>query len=329
MTESSSLHLAARRRRTAGWVAAAGLAALVATTVVALSWRAQLPDPVASHWAVNGRADGFSSLNGILVVMLGVGVALVLGFGAVTLRLGQSAVTRRIGAAAMSWSALFLSLLTLGTLNIQRGLADARDVGGIGAVLLVAILGSLLPAVMVAVLVPGDPDLPTSDPVAADAPRANLSGGEGTTWIAHADAGPGIGAGVLVGALLLALVVMTRVWILLIVVGVVGILIGSMLRWVVRIDSTGLITHSAMGWPRIRVPLAEVVRADVIQLRPLRDFGGWGLRVGRGGRVGVVLRRGEALLVERTGDRSIAVTVDGAATAAGLLNALADRARSA
>jgi hypothetical protein len=40
-----------------------------------------------------------------------------------------------------------------------------------------------------------------------------------------------------------------------------------------------------------------------------------------------VLRSGEALLVERTGGRSVAVTVDGAATAAGLLNALADHAR--
>jgi hypothetical protein len=61
----------------------------------------------------------------------------------------------------------------------------------------------------------------------------------------------------------------------------------------------------------------------------MRDFGGWGWRVGRGGRVGVVTRKGEGLLVERTGGRSIVVTVDGAAGAAGLLNALADRERRA
>ena len=67
-----------------------------------------------------GTADGFSSLNDTLAAMLGLGVALVLGFGAVTLLLGQSAVTRRIGAAATIWSALFLSLLTLGTLYIPR-----------------------------------------------------------------------------------------------------------------------------------------------------------------------------------------------------------------
>lgn len=329
MTATSSLDPRfVTRRRTAGWVTAVGLAVVVAAMAVAQSWRAQLPDPVATHWGVDGTADGFSSLNGVLAVMLGFGMALVLGFGAVTLLLGQSAVTRRIGSAAVIGSALFISLLTLGMLYIQRGLADARDVGGIGGVLLVAIIGSLLPAVAVGALVPGDPRLSTSDAVAADAPRAKLTAGERTTWVARVDAGPVIGVGVAAGAVVLALVmVVTRVWALLIVVGLLGVLIASMLRWVVRVDSAGLAIRSAIGWPRVHVPLDEVVRADVIEVRPLRDFGGWGLRVGRGGRVGVVLRSGEAMLVERTGGRSVAVTVDGAATAAGVLNALADHAR--
>jgi uncharacterized membrane protein len=97
---SSSNPRPAARHRTAGWVIAVGLAVLVAATAVAQSWRGQLPDPVASHWGVDGTADVFSSVNGTLAVMLGFGVALVLGFGVVTLLLGQSAVTRRIAAAA-------------------------------------------------------------------------------------------------------------------------------------------------------------------------------------------------------------------------------------
>ncbi|HET8662184.1 MAG TPA: DUF1648 domain-containing protein [Micromonosporaceae bacterium] len=326
---SSSDPRFATRRRTAGWVTAVGLAVLVAAIAVAWSWRARLPDPVATHWGVDGTADGFSSLSGILAVMLGFGTVLVVGFGAVTLLLGHSAVTRRIGAAAVIWSALFMSLLTLGMLYVQRGLADARDADGIGGVLLVAVVGSLLPAVAAGALVPGDPRLPTSDVVAADAPRAELTAGERTTWVARAGAGPVVGVGAAAGAVLLALVVVmvTRVWALLVVVGLVGILLAAMLRWVVCVDSTGLSIRSAIGWPRIYVPLDEVVRADVIEVRPLRDFGGWGLRVGRGGRVAVVLRSGEAMLVERTGGRSVAVTVDGAATAAGVLNTLADHAR--
>jgi hypothetical protein len=288
-----------------------------------------LPDPVATHWGADGTADGFSSLNSTLAVMFAFGVALVLGFGAVMLRLGQSAVTRRTVAAASIWSALFISLLILGTLYIQRGLADAHDVGGVGGVIAVAIVGSLLAAVIVGMLVPGDPRMPTTDTVAADAPRAALIAGERSTWTAHLDAGPAIGVAIGAVAMVLAFVVVTRVWALLIVVGVVGTVIASMFWWVVRVDSTGLTVRSALGWPRVRVPLDEVVRADVIQVRPLRDFGGWGLRVGRGGRVGVVLRGGEALSVQRTGGRSVAVTVQEAATAAGVLNALADRARQA
>ena len=39
------------------------------------------------------------------------------------------------------------------------------------------------------------------------------------------------------------------------------------------------------------------------------------------------MRRGEAVLVERTGGRSVVVAVDDAHSSAGLLNAIADRDR--
>ena len=65
----------------------------------------------------------------------------------------------------------------------------------------------------------------------------------------------------------------------------------------------------------------------MVDVSPFAEFGGWGYRVGRGGRVGIVLRSGPALQVERTGGRSLVVTVDDAATGAALLNTLAARAR--
>ena len=68
-------------------------------------------------------------------------------------------------------------------------------------------------------------------------------------------------------------------------------------------------------------------RASVIDVSPLRDFGGWGWRVGHGGRTGIVLRSGEALLVEQTGGRSLVITVEDAAQGAALLNTMAVRAR--
>ena len=74
--------------------------------------------------------------------------------------------------------------------------------------------------------------------------------------------------------------------------------------------------------------IEEVEEAVVVQVNPLREFGGWGIRTGVGGRIGVVMRGGEALEVVRTGGRRVVVTVDDAATGAALLNTLAGRARA-
>src|SRR4029453_15051863 len=100
--------------------------------------------------------NGFSSLDAVVGVMLGGGFLLVLGFGAITLWFGQSALTRGVGGGARIWSALFFATLTLGSLNAERGLTEARDAGGIGGVLVLAVVGSLVAAVIVGVLVPGD-----------------------------------------------------------------------------------------------------------------------------------------------------------------------------
>ncbi len=54
-------------------------------------------------------------------------------------------------------------------------------------------------------------------------------------------------------------------------------------------------------------------------------YGGWGWRVVPGG-TAVVVRGGEALVVELRSGRRFAVTVDGAAEAAALLNAQAQPA---
>ena len=47
-------------------------------------------------------------------------------------------------------------------------------------------------------------------------------------------------------------------------------------RWRVTVDHTGLWARRLLGAPRTGVALGEVVRADVMPLHPLREFGGWG-----------------------------------------------------
>jgi hypothetical protein len=193
--------------------------------------------------------------------------------------------------------------------------------------MLAALAGSLVLAVVVAIVVPGDERRPTTVAVAADAPRVRLLEGERAVWIGRTTTPAAFAIGIPVAVVMLVVVVLTRVYALLLVDAVViGVLV-TFSAFVVRIDRDGLTVRSALGWPRYRVPLDEVVRADVTQVSPMKEFGGWGWRVGRDGRVGVVTRKGETLLVERTGGRSIVVTIDDAATGAGLLNSLADRSR--
>jgi hypothetical protein len=77
-----------------------------------------------------------------------------------------------------------------------------------------------------------------------------------------------------------------------------------------------------LGWPRYRIPADDVAEATAADVGALQ-FGGWGYRVLPGAH-GLILRSGEALLVRRRSNgRLFAVTVDDAATAAGLLSTYA------
>ena len=239
------------RTRTVGFVVTGvGLAILAAATGVALTWRDELPDPVATHWGVSGAPDGFMSLGASLAVISGLGALLVVGFGLFTALRGQSAVNRRLGAATVIWLALFLALLQLGSLDLQRGLADARDAGGISGVLTVAFLGSLLPALLVAFLLPGDPRQPATAPVAADAPRVPLGAGERAVWIGNTDAGPGIVVGALSVVVVTVLALVSGEWFLLGVAALLVALLVAMFAFTVRVDAAGLSVRSAAGWPR-------------------------------------------------------------------------------
>jgi hypothetical protein len=324
----SSVSTASHARRTTGIVVTlVGLAVLAAAAVLAWSWRTELPDPVATHWGRSSEPNGFSPLSQAIAVLIGIGAVLVLAFGALTWAIGHSSVNRRLGAALTAWIAVFMSIILLGSLWVQRGLSDAHQARDTNAVLLATFGGALAAALVAALAVPGDPRQPTTGAVDTSAPRVALGTGERAVWIGHASSHAVYAIVAPLTVLLLAVAAFAQRWPLLVVDGLVVGLLLSMASFVIRVDHTGVSIRSTLGLPRYRIPLDEVVRADVTQVSPVRDFGGWGWRVGRGGRVGIVLRRGEGLLVERTGGRSIVVTVDQAATAAGLVNTLADRAR--
>lgn len=44
---------------------------------------------------------------------------------------------------------------------------------------------------------------------------------------------------------------------------------------------TLVVRFGHLGWPHWRFPVAEIEDPQVVTFRPLRDFGGWGIRFGR------------------------------------------------
>ncbi|GAA2700631.1 hypothetical protein [Actinoplanes palleronii] len=317
-----------RARRVVLWSSLFALVVVAVALAVVWSWRDTLPDPLASHWGPGAAApDGFTSLSGLVFPLVATVILGCAGFGAIGLFGGAAAMTRRMVAASTVWLGGFGASLLLFVTGTQRDLPDASQARLGGWTLAAVIVLPLVPAAVAALLTGPDRPAPATTPVAADAPRVPLAQDERAVWIRRADGGPGpaIGAVVVVGTTVLAAVL--REWALLVVPVLLVVVFAVMFAYTVRVDATGLTVRSLLGWPGTHIPADEVERASVTEVDPIRQFGGWGWRVGRGGRIGVVLRSGPGLLVERTGGRSLVITVDDAATGAALLNTLADRSR--
>ena len=302
-------------------------AALAGTTALALAWRPVLPDPLASHWGPDG-ADGFSAFwplvggTGTIVAVFAVAMWFV------GTRLGHQAVTRRFAVGSAVWLAVFVCGVLLALLSAQRGVADASTVRSSGLVEAGVFAGATILAVAAGRLMPGDPPRPTSAPVPIGAPTLDLGDHESAAWLAEVgrrSSVPAVAGALAFGGFLGAA---TQMWLFAGLLTVaLGLLLVTMLRWTVTVDAHGLTARSLLRRPRFHVPLDEVEQAEVVHVQPMSEFGGYGLRVGLDGRAGVVLRKGEAIQVRRTGDRVVVVTVDDARTGAALLNTLAARHR--
>ena len=296
-----------------------------------------LPDPVATHWGIDGRANGF----GPAWIMLAVGVVVGLGipllmavFGLSGLRRGDRGATYRLmGATAFAMSVL-MAVIGTGALVIQSGLTDAAEAPGIAFVTLGAFVLAAAAGVIGWLLQPNEPCRATT--LSVGNPLA-LSDTEKVVWLQRVSlARPGaivLGAAI---ALLVAIFVVNGLlgapgWSQLIIGGsalLVAALVSTSLAFHVRVDDEGLRVTSVTGIPRVHIPLDEVARAEAVEVSPLGEFGGWGLRWAPGGGFGVVLRTGPGIRVIRTNGKVFTVTVDDAETGAALLGSLAARTRA-
>ena len=307
----------------------AGLALVVLASVGGLTWwawsvRDRLPEPVARHWGASGIADGFSSPDGLLGVTIGLVVLLAVPLGLAAVLARQPVVLRRVLAGVAAFLAVFLTVVAADALRGQLDLADATAAPAPGLGILVGTVVGLVAAVAVAALaddVPGAARANARPP--HDAIRLDTTGA--LVWessVTGLDTAVGVLAAV-AGTVLLAMSFALSWWLLPIAVLVVGLLIGTG-RISCRIDHDGLAAR-AFGIRILHVPVDEVAEADVVEIDPFWEFGGWGLRVDTTGRIGLVTRKGPAIRIRRGDDSQVLITLDDAETAAATLNTLADR----
>lgn len=334
-TRSAEFRTARRRYLLVGT-----LAPTVVTLVgvaLALAWLPEVPATVATHWSGRGVPDGFSPAWTVPLGIAGLGFGLVALFTGIMLagtRDGRwGPMLRLLGAFSLGTTVLLVVALTW-SLGMQRGLADPADAPGMGVPLLVgAGLGVL--AGVAAWFVQPRTTIAGPHQRESVAPL-ELAPGERAVWVRTTTmsraAMIAIGAAAValaLGTVAMALAGTPMWWVMLGTTLLVVVLAGTTSVFRVRVDSRGLEVRSALGAPWFRVPLAEVRQVSVTDVNPTAEFGGWGVRVAPDGAFGIVLRSGEALQVERENGRRFVVTVRDAATAAALLEALSERARSA
>jgi hypothetical protein len=300
-----------------------------AASVIGMVLTPDLPEPMAVHWGIDGSVDRLGGLDSYIVMvalLVPLFVAGVLGFSFSPLRTGTSRLFVRTVIGLSIWFGVFISVSMFLGVQTQRNITDASAVPVSSVVVPLLIgFGVALAAAAIGVLVA--PRVPEATRPSGDAIALELHEGEQVYWSKTAHSPRGVIA-IPIGATLLIVVLFTIVGVpawLSILVALVLASLCTMLAWRVVIDRRGLTVTGLFGFPRFHVPLEHVVAATVADVKAMREFGGWGIRVGRSGAWGIVARSGEAIEVERKRGAPFVVTVDDAATGAGLLTSLARR----
>ncbi|GAA1768637.1 DUF1648 domain-containing protein [Agromyces humatus] len=333
MTATPDVHAARRRYLVVGVVAPVVITAIA--VVLMLVWLPEVPATVATHWSGDGGPDGFAPAWTVPLFTAVLGGGLAALFAAIVLvpsREGEWGPTQRLlGAVALGATTLVAVTLTW-SFGMQRGLEDAHDAPGVLLPLAVGVGAALLTGIAGWF---AQPNVVTSGGSGATVQAVDalaLAPGERAVWVRTTTmSGPamlGITAGIIalaVGTIALGVTGSPAWWTMLATTLVLLVLACATFVFRVRVDRAGLTVRSSIGVPRFRIPLGDIAEAGVTTVQPSAEFGGWGLRIGLDGRFGVVLHSGEALQVARRDGRVFVVTVDDAATAAALLEALTER----
>ncbi|MGM7697569.1 DUF1648 domain-containing protein [Microbacterium sp. A84] len=312
------------------------LALIVLATVVIAAWLPEIPEPAATHWGTDG-VDGYGPGWTYLVMPIGIGGGIVVLFGAMALfshrlppkesdRAQAWSPPRFLGGVSLGTAGM-ISLLSVVSVGVQRGLSDAADAPGIGLWIVLGFIVLVGFTVLGWFLQPKSPRVFAPNGAAAE--RIPLAAGEKLVWVGTANMSR-IGVVVLLAAVAFLAIRAAMLiaesdagwWIYGVATVVIALLVSSTLTFRVRVNARGLSARSLLGWPRTQIPLSDIERVETVEIDPFREFGGWGWRLSMDGRRGIVLRTGEALQVTQSNGRVFVVTLDGASEAAAVLETL-------
>jgi hypothetical protein len=311
------------------------LAIVAAGVVIQLVLLPQVPATIAVHWNAAGEPNRYAPAwtQPLATLAFGAGIALLLGLTTLPgLRRGDRGPTYRLLGAISAAIATLVTVAFTWTFAMQAG-------GDATVSIWPALIASFASAAVVGVIAwfvqPAERRVAVTASAAAP---VSIAPGERVVWLRTTSMAPAAAIAIVLGVVILAVAAFTAwlagapdglVWLLGGMTLLLLVLAATTVSFHVRVDESGITVRSVMGLPRFRVPLAEVATASKVEVTPMGEFGGWGIRLGAGRRLGIILRAGDAIEVARANGRRLVVTVDDAETGAGLLQALADRGTAA
>jgi hypothetical protein len=302
------------------WVTALAATALAAIPYL-IFWD-RLPDPMASHWGPGSQPDGsMPRLAGFLTTA---GLILLVGGGLSSI-LARHSKGRRLPSPESLALASFVAGLGVGiswvTVFLNLDSDSWQEAAPMSLWTVIALVVASLGCGFLGYRL-GRRLFPIPAAPSPRAPVTVLQPRENAAWVGSATSRGQLLA-IFPGIVALTMLRSPFRWL-----GILLIALGFLLsRVVTRVGGNGL-TVLMGGFLRVkRIPVERMANAVADYIEPGK-WGGWGYRLIADASA-VVVRAGDGIIVNLDNGRRFAVTVDDAATGAGLLNGLIGRARPA
>jgi hypothetical protein len=298
-----------------GWLA-------LAVVPFALAWH-RLPEPIACHWSLLGPPDGAAPRQTVLTLHV---AAAVLAWLVAWIATRPGTRIRAVGAAC--GLATFIGVL-FGLIAVVEVIANLdaptwHDAGPLRLGIALVLGGASAAA---AIASRAARSLEVAAPAPATPPASvGLGATERAIWFGYARnrvfgaiALACFGAAVVAWPLAPAFVALA--------LAATSLLFALFTELHARVDERGLsVAFGPLHFPRMRWTLDRIRSARARDIVPMKS-GGWGYRgsLALFGRAALIIRGGGGLELTLDGDQVLLVTIDDAATAAGLLNDLVAR----